>query len=599
MYISLYITTALWLSGLIELVMIKRKLVRVGRYDHAKKEYYYEEGEYSKGLWYAILVLSALGLFGLGFLHGFYSMLMPMHLYFIYVSLIRLSILWIVYELTDEKAFLQKLPKVEWTTIKATVAILVVCLPLILLLAWPGFIPRTIGYTRASVMKSIINEFKLGSVAMFPEIRPEELRLTTSAIAKSIAETKKTSGASWITSVHLGMYNGTLSWICTVSERPLWGSLLVGDSNRIKELIVVPVNDATGEKSKVVTARMFYSEGLWWQNDIRVHAADRFPLRTFSRGYVTENDEGRLVIVSTSYFEMPFGALYDPKIHVWDTITGELLGEYSPSNAPAWVVQRWDEEFVELMGDEFGDFRLTANNDLDYWIGTFYFSDRSADPSEPEGLRYQLWNGEITAVYIFDNKKNEEVMELLLIARKEGMYLYSMDHLKFIGPDDAKETAISGLPALTGERTYATPLALLYRIGSDVYYHIPIYTFSEGHYYPAYFALVRASDRFLVRKSCGAFGGMIGAVKAAYETLGAAPGPEPTEGTMINGTVVEKPESTRQWLTIKTDDGKTLKVLVKYELLKTDEEKAKIVYTKVGDRLSLLIDENGIVLKVL
>jgi len=552
--------------------------------------------------WAWIIAFLLLLLFGL--VHGCFSMLMPMHLYFMWAIIIRLCIFWSVHESTDKKAFLQKIPQIKWTWLKGGITIFFAGLILVLLLAWPGFIPRTIGFTRANVMKSSVTEFKLGNVEMFPEIQPEELRLTTSGIARSIAETKKTSGASSITGTHLGEDNRTLSWISTVSETPVLGYFLIGDSNRIREKIVIPVTDATGEKAKVIDSKMFFAEGLWWQKDIRVHGTDRFPLRTFSRGYITENNEGESVAVTTSYFAMPFGALYDPKVHIWDPITGDLLGEYTPNDAPAWVVQRWDESYVEIMGDKFGDFRLTANNDLNYWIGTLYFSDRSADPSEPEGLRYQMWYNETTAVYIFDNKKNEEVMELLIIATKEGMTVYSMDHLKFIGADDAKETAISGLPALTGERTYKTPIALLYRIDSEVYYHIPIYTYSGGHYFPVHFALVRAYDRYLVRRSCDDYGGMIGAVKAAYEYVKGVPGPEPTEGTVINGTITEIHEprtiegSDEQFFIIEPDEGEGVRLLVKYALI-TDDERFTFVSAKVGDWISVKVDKDNIVLEVL
>lgn len=598
MIISLFITMALWLSLLIEVRMIIKKLVREeggwGRDEPA-----YTEGEISKPIWVLLILLFSVVFLLVGYWHGCYTLTVPMHMYFLWAVPVRVFIFWLVHELTDEKAFLQKLPKLGTGKVIAlgvTLAIVV-----ILGAVWPAFVLRTISFTRANVMKSKIDDFKEGTKEMFPEIRPETLRLTTSGIAESIAKTKKTSAASYITGTHLGSYNNTLCWMSTISETPFWG-WLVGDSNRIREVIIVPVTDSTGEKVTVLKMEMRYAEGLWFDKNIEVHASDRFPFRTFTRGYITMNEKGKLVYVTTSYFRVPFGALEDPKIHVWDFTTGDLLGEYDPHTAPEWVVQRWDEEYVETMGSEFGYFRKTADNDLDYSVGIFYQSDRAAEPSEPEGLRYQKWEEETTAVYIFDNKRNEDVMELLMIATKRGMTSYAMDKLQFIGADDAKETALSGLPQLSGDRTYSTPIALIYRVGAEVYYHVPVYTYSDRHYYPAYFVLVRAHDRFLIREPVGEHGGMVGAIKAVYEKLGAPVGPTPTEITAINGTLVYKDSYTKQgnqrWvLGLKLNDGRVVELLAKAETL-TDKEISKILKMQVGDPAGFFVDTENIVVNV-
>ena len=67
----------------------------------------------------------------------------------------------------------------------------------------------------------------------------------------------------------------------------------------------------------------------------------------------------------------------------------------------------------------------------------------------------------------------------------------------------------------------------------------------------------------------------------------------------IKSQIYEEGGNTRQWLTIKIDTDTEIRVLVKFELLKTNEEKAKIAYSKVGDQISIRIDENNIVLEVL
>ncbi|RLI06788.1 hypothetical protein DRO32_05105, partial [Candidatus Bathyarchaeota archaeon] len=191
-------------------------------------------------------------------------------------------------------------------------------------------------------MRSSFKEMALGNASLFPEIDPDQLRLTTSEIARSIAEMKKTSAASKVTSVHLGIYNGELCWIATVSEPPAFGSLLLGPSNRIREVIIIPVTDATGERAIVLPLRADYAEGLWFPKDIRVRAQDLYPTRTFSRAYLTWSPEhNKLVYITTSYYQVPLGPLKDPMVHVWDPQTGALLTSYRPEEAPDWVIQRW------------------------------------------------------------------------------------------------------------------------------------------------------------------------------------------------------------------------------------------------------------------
>ena len=100
------------------------------------------------------------------------------------------------------------------------------------LLTW-----RSVGWRWANTYGQYVRYCGPGDVYVFPEIPPDELRVTTSEIAKSIAEMKKTAAASVVTSVHIGLYNGELCWIATLSEKPFLG-MLVLRSNRIRELVV-------------------------------------------------------------------------------------------------------------------------------------------------------------------------------------------------------------------------------------------------------------------------------------------------------------------------------------------------------------------------
>ena len=591
MLAALYITTGLWASYTADLVLATRRLVAA-------------RPGLRPGRWLWPLVAVFLGL--LGFWHGCHLLLMPAHLYAI--NAIGLRTLAFIITIGASHILAKKLPPEEFIghIIKTSpkkvgaIALIITLTPIIVVHVGLPLLGRWVGFNRATHILGVLKVMGSGDITLFPEIDPEQLRVTTSGIALSIAEMKKTSAASLVTSVHLGFYEGELCWIATVSEPPAFGRFLLGASNRLKEIIVVPITDATGERASVVPLRAEFGEGLWFDKDIRVHAQDLFPTRTFSRAYLTWSPEfNKLVYITTSYYEDPLGPLKDPMVHVWDPQTGALLASYRPEEAPDWVIQRWDERWLELAGSAFGEFRWTAENDLNFWNGLPYYSDRSAEPAEPEGLRYQLWpNGELVGVYLFQNKRNPSLLELIIIARRDGVYLYSLDHLALISPSEAKAVAKAGLPALPSGR-YSTPLALLYRIGQELYYHIPIFIYSGGRYTPTYFALVRATDRRCIRTSCAEEGGLREAILAAYAQVKRVV----VERIELRGTLVGKHEyveggNTRIWLEIRLENGTVVHALAKVELL--EPEDIYLLLTKEpGDPIAVVMDTKMVVLDVL
>ena len=608
MLVSLYITTAAWASWILDLKFIENKIRKV------KPNFMFPR---------SLLLVTLVFLILVGFVHGCATLLIPAYIYCIWLVFIRLFVFAISFLIAKNLAAIaSKNPNIRFRDLlksryqtrtkrasqkriffskKLFFTMLLLIILFNALFGLPGLLGRSIGFARATTMRNYFKVMSVGNTTLFPEVDVEELRVTTSSVARSIAEMKKTSAASWVTSVHLGMYRGELCWIATISEPPVLGSFLLGDSNKLREIIIIPVTDATGERAQIIPMEAEYGEGLWFNKDIRVHAQNMFPLRTFSRAYLTWNPETeKLVYITTSYYEVPFGSLINPMVHIWDPVTGTLLGQYSPEDAPDWVVQRWDEEWLERMGDAFGDFRWTAENDLNFWNGIPIYSDRAGSPAEPEGLRYQIWNRELVAVYLFCNKRNPSLLEFVIIAKKDGIYLYSLDHVALISPVEAKRVAKAELPSLPEGRYYSTPLALLYRINTELYYHIPIFVYDEdtGHYTPSFFALVRATDRTCIRVRCTDVGGMKEAVQAAYIMI-----KKGTAQRVVNGTIVAKYEyvengNTRIWLDIDIGNSTIVHVLAKVELL-DDEDIYLILSKEIGDYISMVIDENNIILDVL
>jgi hypothetical protein len=271
-------------------------------------------------------------------------------------------------------------------------------------------------------------------------------------------------------------------------------------------------------------------------------------------------------------------------------LNGRLLAEYEPSSTPPWVVQRWDEVFVEEMGNNFGDFRWSDDNDLNFFVGIPYQTDRGCNPAEPEGLRYQMWGDRLYGVYLFSNKRNPEFLELSVVTHESGITVYNLQHLRLISPEEAKNVAMAGLPALAEDREYNTPIALIYRIGGSLYYHIPIYVGS----YLTYFSLVRTTDRERIRVDTSKYGGVQGAVMKAYSMAGGrGVGENVVEGKLIDKDEYVVDGNTHYWLTVSTSEG-NVDILAKAESL-SDEIIHKIEDMRVGQRVRILVNlVNGV-----
>ena len=585
-------TVALWASGALDVFFVERA---IGQLPGRRR---------MPTFWPFVLLL--LSIFGTG--HGAHTLDVPVQVFWGWALVIRLplaavtfGLIWLIrrtaYEVENAGS-----GRLRPRILRFLLIIFIVIIVLITAFIWPAYATRSIRIARARSLPPLVREWSPLTTEIFPEIDPVELRVTSEEIATSIAEMKKTSAASWILSVHLGSFHGQLCWFASVSETP-WMGMLVGQSNRLRELIIIPVTDATGEHATILPFSATYGDHLWFDHCIRVHASDRFPTRRFSRAYITENDQGQLVLVTTSYLPAPFYArIYEPRVHVWDPQTGELLAEYAPADAPNWVIQRWDEEMLLYLANAFGEFRWSERNDLNFWNGIPYYSHRSCQPAEV--VRYQRWGNEIVAVLLMSNRLNPSYLELVIIARRDGIYVYDAHNLSLISPEEAKAVAVAGLPELeTG--SYSTPLALLYRIGSDLFYHIPIFVQESREeevvrWVPAYFALIRATDRTCIRASCAA-GGLQAAVLEAYQQARRLT--QPTTYRLINGTIIARYQyvvegNTRLWLTIQLSNGTIVDVLARAELL-TDQEMLTLLRKQIGDSIALLVDSQNIVIQVL
>jgi len=195
MLVSLYITSAAWASWIFDIKFIENKIKRV------RPGFLFPKS--------AILITFLL-LMLVGFAHGCATLLIPIHIYFIWLLSIRV-IIFIISFLTAKKlaSFAAKNPDVRLRDLfkskyqthakkvsqrkvsfsrKFVLFVLVLIVLFNALFGLPGLLSRSIGFARASAMKNYFKVMAVGNATLFPEINVEGLRVTTSSVARSIAE---------------------------------------------------------------------------------------------------------------------------------------------------------------------------------------------------------------------------------------------------------------------------------------------------------------------------------------------------------------------------------------------------------------------------
>lgn len=290
-----------------------------------------------------------------------------------------------------------------------------------------------------------------------------------------------------------------LVWIAVI------GSTNVIAEDYVKGFVVIDATDPTATPT-ILRNEFAVGEGLWWSSNIQFGSYMGDMAKSYGVAYVTWDFTTNNTVYVMTRYNVGFDLIrrYETPI-VYDS-QGKIYEEAnSISEIPSWITQIYDEDWLEGMINEMGNFQ--RGNGFDYWAGGFLWI------IPPSRERFQMTED---TRYIIDPETND-VVALICVnpvgnqRTLSGVFKASQDGIFFY--DFRSENYISGLTAVDmveGRLTkptrglYSAEMPLLYpvEISPNNYtlaWYVPIY-WREGTgepdetIYLAGFAIVDASE---------------------------------------------------------------------------------------------------------
>lgn len=342
-------------------------------------------------------------------------------------------------------------------------------------------------------------------------IPDDMVRLVTRELAVSIARRHMSEFGSntQILSCHITKTpNGSLVWVASV------GSTNVIAENYLKGFIIVDATDPTVPPA-ILRAEFDIGEGLWWDRNVpfRNYMADM--MRTYGVAYHTwDLTNSNLMYVVTRY-NVGFDLIrrYEPPL-IYDA-QGNL--QHAPTDIqaiPEWVTQIYDEDWLEAMITEMGNFR--RKDGFDYWAGGFlWLIPPSRDRFEiTEDTRYIVdpETNDITALICVNPVENQRTLSGVFKTTREGILFYDFSRENYISGLTAEDLVEGSLPKpATGSYHAMMPLLYVVEASPSNYrlaWYVPIYWYEQSGeadetIYLAGFAIVDALDTSKIALTIG------------------------------------------------------------------------------------------------
>jgi hypothetical protein len=174
-------------------------------------------------------------------------------------------------------------------------------------------------------------------------------------------------------------------------------------------------------------------------------------------------------------------------------------------DAPLWITQVYDEDWLEGMINEMGCFR--RENSFDYWAGGFlWVIPPSRDRFQmTEDTRYVVdpETGDVVALICVNPVGNQRTLAGVFKATRNGIFFYDFESANYFSGRTAEDLVEGRLPKPATGNYYAT-MPLLYPVeassgNSRLAWYVPIYWYemsgeADETIYLAGFAIVDASD---------------------------------------------------------------------------------------------------------
>jgi len=333
-------------------------------------------------------------------------------------------------------------------------------------------------------------------------IPDNQVRLVTQELATSVARRHMSEFGSNVRVIDAHVtktLEGKLVWLTVV------GSTNVLAENYVKGFIMVNATDPVAIP-QIVNKEFTVGDGLWWDRNIifRSYLDDM----TYSYGvaYPTWSTEINDLVYVVARYQVGFDLVRRYAGLIVYNSEGNVIESYMELEAlPNWATQVYDEDWMERMINEWGNFR--RGETFDYWAGGFlWIIPPSRDRVEmSEDTRYIVdpETGDIVAMVMVNPITSQRTLAGVFKATKGGIFLYDYQQEKYISGITAEDIVEGKLPKpAAGYYNAEMPLLYPVEVSEDTFrlvWYIPIY-WREGTgtpdetIYLAGFAIIDALD---------------------------------------------------------------------------------------------------------
>jgi len=387
-------------------------------------------------------------------------LLLPLYIYYYLVIFLRI--------LFAPDVFF-KIPFGGRRTVIAPIFLLVICLSCISILP---------PYWQAEHFNSYV---KVTEEPPFKsEVPPSMVRLVDEGLAASTMSRYLSEFGSnaKLGDPHITVWNGELVWIAPVYPANLFAE------NYILGFIVVHANDPL-RPPDLIKKRFYVGNVLLGGREVFLKSFLEDTSITASRAYFTFDDKGEIVLVLMRVEVTPY--LYDVpgEILVFDS-EGRIVGRYEPADAPDWIPQICDEDLIESIVSNIGQYY--RNGTIDFFARGFLTIPASMDRLEmSEDTRYII-NPDTMRVEAFIHVHplgNDRTLAGIFRISKEGIVFHDFRRLGLISGRVAHDYAESLFPKPAVGEYFAT-MGMLYPVKHPITnetvwtWYVPIYWRKEA-----------------------------------------------------------------------------------------------------------------------
>ncbi len=291
---------------------------------------------------------------------------------------------------------------------------------------------------------------------------------------------------------HISLNGSDLIWIAPVYPNNLWAE------NYIKGFIIVHANDPLRPPT-IIKEKFYIGNDLLGGHDAQIvnYLEDTNLQNSLAYFVVHPTDGIKLVLARVKVTPLIYSV--PDKIVVYNN-DGSIYAVYDWHNAPDWIPQLIDEDLIETIVTNWGDFR--RGNSVDLFAPGFLWIPTSPDRVEiTEDTRYIINpdSGRVEAFIHLHPIGNDRTLAGIIKINTSGIYFHDFKEKGLISGRVAHDIAESNLPRPATGYYFAT-MGMLYPVYHPKTHeivwtwYVPVYWEKEGTTVFAGLALINARD---------------------------------------------------------------------------------------------------------